>query len=661
MGIEKFFNSIKKSYGNQIIKKIEKNDYFPDKYLLIDFNSIIHNISQSISTSIVYLYHIVLTSNTYPQIFKQSKDNIDSHINNLKTSIDFILEKNIILPDVISSNSNINNDDSKYNRSQNFKSINLESIDISFFKLFDEDNLDKFIIHKVSEYVEILTNFFPDLSYLYMAIDGVPLFSKMIEQKKRRTIGHILNEAKKCILDHYKSELDVDPNISEHNDIYYNHYQFEKISSGFKFNKNKISPGTEFMSKLELYIVNHLSLTLNKKIKIVLDPYSYPGEGEKKIVYKIHELFKESDRSSQITVYSPDADMIILMLIESDKFPIQIMRYDQQLFQLDSINITELKKIIIKYMGFESFETNIQNNIINDIVMLFTILGNDFLPKLEIINTNKHIRQILNAYQKINENKNINTNINFIFNKSGINWINLKNVFINLNLELKQSSYETSKSNKYFKAREWTIKPDQIINSNALEYLQHIFNIENLVKTYDPELNQSHSSLSLDNKIINRYTIKYLQGMVWLQEYYLNHDFSYKLFNYKYKIAPTIKQLIHNIDRLIQSVSLSKKIVKNLKRTIISDSDYFKPVTQLIYISPTNILDVVDKNMLNDKLKQLANNWDLQYNTEYDIKFSNNRVNIYDYIDCHNAIYLSKCELKSDKYFSSKHILKKLS
>jgi len=58
MGIEKFFNTIKKSYGNKIITKIEPNTYFPNNHLFLDFNSIIHIISQSVTNSIIYLYHI---------------------------------------------------------------------------------------------------------------------------------------------------------------------------------------------------------------------------------------------------------------------------------------------------------------------------------------------------------------------------------------------------------------------------------------------------------------------------------------------------------------------------------------------------------------------------------------------------------------------------
>ena len=46
MGIEKFFNTLKYSYKTKIITKFEPKTIYPSKFLLIDFNSIIHNISQ---------------------------------------------------------------------------------------------------------------------------------------------------------------------------------------------------------------------------------------------------------------------------------------------------------------------------------------------------------------------------------------------------------------------------------------------------------------------------------------------------------------------------------------------------------------------------------------------------------------------------------------
>ena len=100
MGIEKFFNSLKKSYGTKIINKLDHNTYFPTKYFLLDFNSIIHNISQSVSTSLIYLKHINLIANIHPNIYISDKDNILNHINNLTT--DFVIKEQILLSKIVS-------------------------------------------------------------------------------------------------------------------------------------------------------------------------------------------------------------------------------------------------------------------------------------------------------------------------------------------------------------------------------------------------------------------------------------------------------------------------------------------------------------------------------------------------------------------------------
>lgn len=52
------------------------------------------------------------------------------------------------------------------------------------------------------------------------------------------------------------------------------------LKKNLKFNKSKISPGTQFMTNLELYITEFLTNKL-PKIKIILDTYNNPGEGEK--------------------------------------------------------------------------------------------------------------------------------------------------------------------------------------------------------------------------------------------------------------------------------------------------------------------------------------------------------------------------------------------
>ena len=279
MGIEKFFNSIKKTYGSKIINRLEPNIYFPSKYLLLDFNSIIHNISQSVSNSLIYLNHIISISNVKPDILHDFKQIIEYHIEFLKT--DYIIESNINLPD--QSTISDTNDSSKYLNHIDLNLLNINDIDESFFRVFqNQDILDNYIIHKVAMYVISLTKYLPKLKLIYIAIDGVPSYGKMLEQKKRRIIGYILEQIRNNLLEFYKSDLNIEPNVNNlQNEIYYNHYEFESRIKKFKFNKNKISPGTQFMSDLETY----LSKIFKKQkinIEIDLDSNTNRLEGEKK-------------------------------------------------------------------------------------------------------------------------------------------------------------------------------------------------------------------------------------------------------------------------------------------------------------------------------------------------------------------------------------------
>lgn len=97
-------------------------------------------------------------------------------------------------------------------------------------------------------------------------------------------IGHLIELSREKLLEFYKDELNINPTIYENgpkDDIYYNHYQFEIQSKKLRFNKNKISPGTKFMSNLQNELNGYFGN--NKfKFKFILDPYENPGEGEKK-------------------------------------------------------------------------------------------------------------------------------------------------------------------------------------------------------------------------------------------------------------------------------------------------------------------------------------------------------------------------------------------
>lgn len=372
MGIERFFSSIEQNnitnLKSNFTYKLQKQ--LDSDYLLIDFNSIIHITSSLVLSDMNYLLYQIIN--------KSFKGN-----NKFKD----IIETYNISSTVINVDENL-----EYKQLINYLTL---------------DNLNKIIFNKVEEYViNILTNFInpTKLQYFYIAVDGVPNKSKMIEQKKRRFMGVIINELKHKIFNKYENEL-----MNEKNRYL---YETNKI----EWSKIYISPGTKFMNNLNEYLSGN---EFNNKIKIIcknLKKYEYSGtntfgEGEKKIVDYAHN----NNINGKISIYSPDSDMSLLCLLLSNKFKnINILRHNQQENNYDIIDVDLLRKNIFQYVS-NSMKISTKNidikldeiSVINDIVFILTIFGNDFLPKIESFNVKYDFNRIIDKYVKILYDKTI--------------------------------------------------------------------------------------------------------------------------------------------------------------------------------------------------------------------------------------------------------------
>ena len=236
----------------------------------------------------------------------------------------------------------------------------------------NQDQLDILIIKQVNKFIiSILKKLdLNKLKLMYIALDGVPSFSKMLEQKKRRFVGDFITK----LLDQYNLP--------------------------FNWSKNNISPGTIFMNKITKYLSNIKSIIDKENIKdliLDLDDYDFytkinkfeysdsdsPGEAE----MKIFDLLDDLD--GPIIYFSPDSDVILLSMISKKSNDITIFKFEQQTEALSIINIKSLKQSIYIYcIDRIKKEFNI-DNMINDIVFIFTTSGNDFIPRCEAIQTDK--------------------------------------------------------------------------------------------------------------------------------------------------------------------------------------------------------------------------------------------------------------------------------
>ena len=307
--------------------------------------------------------------------------------------------------------------------------ILLDELNKNSKKNYNNDEIELLIIERVNDFIINVLNKL-DLSKLklmYIALDGTPSLSKMLEQKKRRFIGD------------FQSQL------------------LEPYKSTFSWSKNNISPGTLFMNKITKFLSNIKSVINKEKIKendliLDLDKYNFynkinkfeysdtnaPGEAEMKILDLMVDLPNEP-----IIFYSPDSDVILLSLISIKSTYITILKFDRNIQGLSMINIELFKQSIYNYC-YERLNKKLDIiNLINDIVFIFTIFGNDFIPRCEAINTSQDFLFLIDLYLIIYiDNGNIIIN-NKISNQPFFNFLSL------LKKHEKRLLIRTAKRNSY--------------------------------------------------------------------------------------------------------------------------------------------------------------------------------------------------------------------
>jgi len=533
MGIERFFKSINSIYANEIIKPHYKNNNITQFYF--DFNSMIHKISNTVTEEINDLL-------MYSLINKYSNQSG--------------MDKDLLIDEF-----------SKINKKYNFKYTIGE-----FYKHVKDIELNKIIFQKIFEDIHNYLTFYPNCKLLYIGIDGVPSVGKMVEQQDRRYKGYLMSLINKKLIEKHKYQL------NNSNFDFTNIYnEFEYLNLKLSFDKNLISPQTDFM----IDFINELKKQ-DFKVKTIISDFNEEGEGEKKIIkyIKLH-----SGLNDRIIIYSPDADMIIMTMIL--QFHIYILRHEQSESRDDIIDIQSIRKIF---------------NPVDDIAYIFSVFGDDFIPKIDWINVTKHLSKILDEYKRMNIK---------IISENRVNFKNLQLFFNNI----KKFEHQFTPSKNRF---DNMIKP---INYKSFNYYNEKNDIEKLSRNYEPKYIGKDAIID---------PLDYFKAMLWKYNYYFLDDESNNNYFYKYDDAPSIDQLVEFKD--------FDKIQLDYKTT------HIMPIDQLCFISPIDVSEYVSKQKIN---KLIANKlYKLMKINLPEIELKDNLININEIFECTNARYLNKCDLK---------------
>ncbi|CAD8159144.1 unnamed protein product [Paramecium octaurelia] len=162
----------------------------------------------------------------------------------------------------------------------------------------------------VFHYIDRLVDIVRPKELIYMAIDGVAPRAKLNQQRSRRFRAAQesirIQKEKERLRDYWRTQgLNSDA---------LNTY-IEK-----NFDSNQITPGTEFMQKLNIALQYYIYDRMNnnplfRNILIIFNDSSIPGEGEHKILQFVRDQRKQMNyKTVRHCLYGADADLIMLGL-----------------------------------------------------------------------------------------------------------------------------------------------------------------------------------------------------------------------------------------------------------------------------------------------------------------------------------------------------------
>lgn len=296
-------------------------------------------------------------------------------------------------------NSIIHNTSAKLisNANKSIEKTIVEKQDSFIFKEIIMSDLENAIINEVLDHVlKMLTvcSVSDQVKNIYLCMDGVPSLAKMQEQKKRRLFGSLMFKFRKDLLLKWKNQMKKKTPSK---------YIYEELK--IEWNKCNIGPGTVFMHLLNKKLTSDdykeklKEIFPNLKKYVVLSTDEH-GEGEKKIM----DIINSSDYEKQVLIYSPDADVELLSMICKNE-NVYILK-EENTGELNLINVKKLKTYILQIINDDCKE-NINRRMINDIVLLSTVFGNDFLPKMKSVNVKNDFEYLLKTYSEyFKQNKN---------------------------------------------------------------------------------------------------------------------------------------------------------------------------------------------------------------------------------------------------------------
>jgi len=443
----------------------------------------------------------------------------------------------------------------------------------------------------------IICNVVKPQKKVYISIDGVPPLGKVVKQRSRRYKTLYETNFKKSLEKKYKVTIPMN-----------------------KWSSASISPGTIFMDKLSRLIINsiksgtfnkHINRSINKEYSVYLSSYKEIGEGEHKILHQI----RSSETNGNTFVMSPDADLIVLLLMTSQK---NLYIFRQETFvDKDDVPFKKFVHLSIDKcyeMINNNLNDNLNNNLnidnyIQDYAFLTFLCGNDFVMSPPFLKIKENGLELLeNIYKKISSTLSSTLDSNFtrhLIVNGKVDYYFLKELFKELSL-IEQESQQKIQRKMHFRRKENLITEEDSWSAELLRF-QHneyynpnhpqydIYNkLFNKIDYYNDNWSNSYETFfELDNDAPK----KYVESLLYCYAYYSGQKFSWD-FYYNYRNVPTFKSVYSFLESLESSFE-GKEGNKDFisLNCNVNDSKAVTPFQLLLMILPNKYHNLVPKNL----------------------------------------------------------------
>lgn len=360
------------------------------------------------------------------------------------------------------------------------------------------------------------------------------------------------------------------------------------------FDTNTVTPGTEFMIRLDKYLENWLkNYDGYLPQQTVYSSHLNYGEGEHKILEYIRQDKLIKGTGSNI-LYGKDGDLIILASVsELPNFVIENPEKKQ------FMDIEKFKDKIFKFMGYNGSN---KKTVINDFCLTIMLKGNDFLRKFpNIPKLNSLIPIIFSVYKIIKKELTDEDNLiiwenYYEFMKTFSKWkLKSGGLYIDIWKSAAVNKYRELEDSVIIMDKKSNFKTNQVYNpeKHYLKFDIVKFKRDWYNKQFNPDITQwdGEKYYKPDNDLINQMKRNYLETLQWVQLYYTKGiNYITNLNFYHYLFTPEMGDLVSYLGFLIREdeadflVTDISKPEKEIEITVMH---------QLLSVFPLSSLDLI--------------------------------------------------------------------